>query len=303
MDFERPYTLAELARRYGARFGGPPELMLRGINEIHKVRPGDVTFADVEKYARKALRSAASAVILSTMPDEIPPEKGILLTDDPFALYNRIVRDHLPYSTRFSGPAKVGEGTRIHPGAVIADGVEIGADCIIYPNVVIYPGTKIGDRVIVHAGTVLGSDALYYKRYPTHYEKMITGGRLVIEDDVEIGALCNIDRGVSGDTRIGRGTKIDSHVHIAHGVVIGEQCLIVAHTAIGGKSIIGDRVTLLGQVGVAKGTIIEDNVTVLSQSGVHGRLQRGKTYFGSPAVEADEAMRMLAAVRRLGRRS
>ncbi len=302
MDFPKPYTLAELAGRYGLAYVGPDELVLRGINEIHKVQPGDVTFADIAKYAEKALHSAASAVILPERPAAVPDGKGVLIAPDPFAVYNQIVKDHLPYSVSFEGKAAIGPGTQVHPGCVIADDVVIGAGCIIYPNVVIYPGVRIGDGVIIHAGTVLGGDALYYKRYPDHYEKMITAGRLIIEDQVEIGALCNIDRGVSGDTVIGEGTKIDSHVHIAHGVVIGRNCLIVAHTAVGGKSVIGNDVTLLGQVGVAKETVIEDGVTVLSQSGVRGRLSAGKVYFGSPALEASEARRIFAWTRQAARK-
>ncbi len=302
MDFARPYTLAALARRYGAAYEGPAELILTGINEIHKVQAGDLTFADIDKYAGRALRSAASAVILPALPAKRPAGKGVLVAADPFALYNRIIKDHLPYGFSFEGKASVGPGTRIHPGAVIADDVVIGENCIIYPNVTVYPGVRLGSRVIVHAGAVLGGDALYYKRYSDRYEKMISAGRLLIEDDVEIGALCSIDRGVSGDTVIGEGTKIDAHVHVGHGTTIGRRVLIVAHTAIGGKSVIGDNVTLLGQVGVAKETVIEDGVTVLSRSGVHGRLRAGKTYWGSPAMEASEARRVYAAMRRAARK-
>jgi UDP-3-O-[3-hydroxymyristoyl] glucosamine N-acyltransferase len=180
--------------------------------------------------------------------------------------------------------------------------VRIGKNCLIHPNVTIYDHCVIGDNVIIHAGCVLGADAFYFKRRKERvmqYDKMLSCGRVIVEDDVEIGAGCAIDKGVSGDTILGAGTKLDNQVHIGHGVVIGKNCLIAAQVAIAGKTIVEDEVILWGQVGVNKDLRIGKGAIVFAQSGVPSSIEGGKTYFGTPVEEAREKKRELGWVKRI----
>ena len=188
------------------------------------------------------------------------------------------------------------------PGAFVGNNVSIGTDCIIHPNVTIYDHTVIGDDVIIHAGTVIGADAFYFKRRKERqiqYDKLESCGRVVIGDSVEIGACCTIDRGVSGDTLIGSGTKLDNHVHIGHGAVIGKNCLFAAQVGIGGKAIIEDEVILWGQVGVSKDLTIGKGAVVYAQSGVPASIPGGKVYFGSPVEDARVKMKELNWIKRI----
>jgi UDP-3-O-[3-hydroxymyristoyl] glucosamine N-acyltransferase len=175
----------------------------------------------------------------------------------------------------------------------------IGEDCVIHPNVTIYDHCVIGNRVTIHAGTVLGSDAFYYKKRPQGFDKLLSGGRVVVEDDVELGALCTIDKGVTGDTTIRRGAKLDNQVHVGHDTIIGEKCLIASQTGIAGCVVIEDEVTLWGQVGVTSAATIGKKAVVLAQTGVAKSLEGGKTYFGSPADEAREKLKQMANVKKI----
>lgn len=304
MKINPAVRLQEVADFLSVPLKGDPNMLVSGLNEIHKVEPGDLTFVDVEKYYAKALNSAATFVIINKDVD-VPEAKALLISSEPFRDYNRLVnkyrtnemfyRDHFDQATNL----KIGEGTRIYPGVAIADHVRIGRDCTIYPNVVIYPDTTIGDRVTIHANSVIGGDAFYFKNYKTHFEKLVSCGSTVIEDDVEIGTCCTIDRGVSGVTRIGKGTKFDNQIHIGHGVVIGERCLFAAQTGIGGKTIIEDEVVLWGKVGVNKDIRIGKGAVVLATGAVSKSLEGGKVYFGSPAQEMKKAYREIASLRML----
>lgn len=301
MQFPRPISLQQLCAILNLPFEGNPELMLKGINEIHKVSQGDVSFVDHPKYYDKCLNSAASAIIINKKV-ECPEGKGLIFSDDPFSVYNFIVRFYQPFqpiAKSISDTAQIGEGTIIQSGAIIGNHVQIGKDCLIYSNVVIYDHSIIGDRVVIHAGTVIGGDAYYFKRREDGYEKMLSCGRVIIEDDVEIGCNCTIDRGVSGDTVIGRGTKFDNQVHIGHDTVIGKNCLFAAQVGVAGVSEIKDNVILWGQVGVSKDLIIGEGAIVLAKSGVSKSLVGGKTYFGAPAVEAKEKWKEMAYSRKL----
>lgn len=198
--------------------------------------------------------------------------------------------------------AIIGENTVLQPGVFIGEEVRIGEGCIIHPNVTIYDHTVIGDHVIIHAGTVIGADGFYFKKRGDRelvHDKLESCGRVVIKEAVEIGAGCTIDRGVSGDTIIGAGTKLDNMVHIGHGAVIGKNCLFAAQVGIGGKTIIEDQVTLWGQVGVSKDLVIGSNAVVLAQTGVPSSLKGGKIYFGYPAEEARYKRRELAWIKRI----
>lgn len=293
-------------RLTGAELLGPGGIAIGGINEIHLVRPGDVTFVDHPKYYKKALKSAAS-VILINQRMEPPPGKHLLLCDDPFRAYNQLVQHFMTHDTftpsaanpLIDATAQIGPGTYVAPGTFIGPQVRIGKNCRIHSQVSIYADCHIGDHCIIHSGAVIGADAFYFKKFPDgRYEKMLSCGRVIIGNAVEIGACTTIDRGVSGDTIIGDGCKFDNHVHIGHDTYIGPNCLFAAHVAVAGVTRIEAGVVLWGQVGVNKDLVIGPGAVVYAQSGVAGSLPGGKTYFGSPAVEAREKMRELRWLRR-----
>ena len=177
--------------------------------------------------------------------------------------------------------------------------VKIGKNCIIHSNVSINDYTLIGDNVVIHANSVLGADAYYFQRKPEGYRKLESCGRVVIEDNVEIGALCSIDRGVSGDTTIGRGTKFDNHVQVGHDTQIGANCLIGAHTAIAGVTRIEDDVIIWAKVAVNKDLVIGKGAIILATSAIDKSLPGGITYFGSPAIEARKKWKELVMLRKL----
>ena len=265
------------------------------------VESGDIVFVDHPKYYDKALNSAASVVLINKEV-ACPDGKALLISDDPFRDFNALTRHFRPFSgfgPAMAESASIGVGTHIAPGVRIGEHVVIGRDCIIHPNVIIGDYCVLGDRVIVQAGTVIGSDAFYYKKRPEGFDRLLSGGRVLLEDDVELGALCTIDRGVTGDTRIGRGSKLDNQVHVGHDTVIGQGCLIASQTGIAGCVVLEDGVTLWGQVGVTSGISIGKGAVVQAQAGVSKSLEGGQTYFGSPAGESRERMKQLAALRHL----
>ncbi len=301
MKFPEPLSVQEIARFIGARVAGNKELVLTGINEIHKVEEGDVTFSDVEKYFRRALHSAASAIILNKEV-EVPAGKAILICDNPFEAYDALVRRYRPFrplTARVSETARIHPSVVLEPGVVIGHEVEIGADCYIQANAYIGDYSVLGRRVVVQAGAIIGTDAFYFKKTGEGYLPWRSGGRVVLEDDVQIGAGCTVNKGVSGDTIIGAGSKLDCLVQIGHGVVLGKRCLLAAQVGIGGKTILEDEVVLYGQVGVAQSLRIGKGAVVLAQSGVSRDLEGGKVYFGYPATEASAKYRELAALRQL----
>jgi UDP-3-O-[3-hydroxymyristoyl] glucosamine N-acyltransferase len=280
--------LAEIAAMVNGRVLGNPDGLVTGINEIHRVESGDLTFVDHPKYYEKALNSAATFVIINKEVD-VPAGKGLIFSDDPFRDYVYLTRRFMPFvpsAAAIDPSAKIGEGTIIQPNVSIGPEVVIGKNCIIHPGVVIYQHCVVGDNVILHANTVLGADAFYYKKRPEYYEKMHSCGRVVIHDFVEIGACCTIDRGVSADTVIGQGTKLDNHVHVGHDTVIGKNCLFAAHVGIAGCVNIEDEVIFWGQVGCQKDVTIGKGAVVYAQSGISKSLKGGVVYFGSPAKEA-----------------
>lgn len=301
MKLEPSRSLAEIAELIGAKAIGDPNHPILGINEIHKVEAGDLSFVDHPKYYDKCLQSAATTILINKEV-ECPPGKALLISDDPFRDYNFLVDFFMPYqpSAQMISPlATIGEGTHIQPGSFVGNHVVIGRDCLIHPNVTIYDHTIIGDRVVIHAGTVIGADAFYFKRRPEGYDKMRSCGRVLIGDDVEIGAGCTIDRGVTGDTVIGKGTKFDNQIHVGHDTVVGEHCLFAAQVGVAGVAHIEDEVILWGQVGVSKDLTIGKKAVVLAQSGVPKSLEGGETYFGYPVGEARAKMRELAYLKQI----
>jgi UDP-3-O-[3-hydroxymyristoyl] glucosamine N-acyltransferase len=295
-------TLRQIANLIKAEFFGSSEFAITGINEIHRVEPGDLTFVDHPKYYTKALESAATTILINNRDVVCPPGKSLIYSDNPFKDYNFLTKHFKSpriFTQVLSPYAKVGKGTNIAPGAIIGESVVIGSNCIIHPNVVIYDNTIIGDNVIIHANTTIGADAFYYKKVDGTYNKMYSCGRVVIEDDVEIGSNCSIDKGVSAETIIGKGTKMDNQVHIAHDAVIGKNCLFAAHVAIAGCTNIEDDVILWGKVAVQKDLTIGKGAIVLGMSGVSKSIEGGKTYFGAPVDDARVKWREMAAIKQL----
>ena len=301
MLFPKPLTLRQVADLTRSVPVGDPEFLIYGINEIHSVTPGDLTFVDHPKYYQKALSSAATTILIN-QEVECPQEKTLLIHPDPFAAFVSIGRHFMPFlpsSAAISPEAKIGDNTIVQPGVFIGNHVTIGRNCILHANVSIYDHTIIGDDVIIHSGAVIGADAYYFQRRPSGYRKLESCGRVVIGNRVEIGALCTIDRGVSADTVIGEGTKFDNHVQVGHDTCIGKNCLIGAHTAIAGVTQIEDDVILWGRVLVNKDLVIGKGAVVLAASGVSKSIEGGKTYYGTPAIEARKKWREISALRKL----
>lgn len=305
MKFPAPVSVQWLAGLIKAEIAGNSDTTLTGINEIHVVEKGDLVFVDHPKYYDKCLNSAADAIIINSKDVAIPEGKSILVVNDPFEAYLSIVRHFKPFvkqDTAISSTAAIGEGTIIMPLAFVGNNVTIGKNCIIHPNVSILADTQIGDNVVIQAGSVIGSSAFYYnskKNREVWYKRMESCGSVVIEDDVEIGAGCTIDRGVTAETRIGRGTKLDNMVHLGHDTIVGKNCLFAAQVAIAGGVKVEDGVTLWGQVGVSKTLTIGANAVVLAQSGIPSDLEGGKTYWGSPTQEASIKRRELVWMKRI----
>lgn len=301
MRFPKTYRLENIAEIIGCTFVGSPDFPVLGMNEIHVVQPGEIVFVDHPKYYDKALNSNAT-IILINKDVECPEGKALLISDDPFRDFNKISTHFRPFqasSAAISETATIGEGTVIQPNAFIGNHVKIGKNCVIHANVVINDHSIIGDNVVIHAGTVLGADAFYYKKRADFFDPLISSGAVVIEDNVTLGALCSIDRGVTGDTTIKKGTKIDNQVHIGHDTVIGEMCLIAAQCGIAGCVVIEDNVTIWGQVGTTSGINIGKNAVILAKAGVSKNLEGNKVYFGVPAEEAREYYKHVAKVKNL----
>ena len=301
MKFLNPIAIQEIAAIIGAQIIGDDSRFATGLNEINKVEAGDITFVDVKKYFAKSLGSAATFIILNEVVD-CPEQKTLLFHPQPFDAYNRLAklfRPSSPQTALISDSAEIHPTAIIEPNVVVGHHVKIGENTHIQSNTVIGEYTTIGKNVIIQPNCTIGSDAFYYKKEENGYQKWRSIGQVIIHDEVEIGAGTTIAKGVSGDTIIGFGSKIDCQCHIGHGVVIGKHCLFAAQVGIGGKTIIGDHVTLYGQVGVAQRLKIANNVTILAKSGISKDLEEGKTYFGAPATEAREAYKEMAAVRQL----
>jgi len=305
MQFPSPVSVQWLAEFLGAELVGNPNGQATGINEIHKVEKGDLVFVDHPKYYDKCLKSEASFIIINNSSVTIPEGKALLVVDNPFEAYSKIIQHFRPFEPAFkmiSDSAVIGEGSFIYPGAFIGHHVTIGKNCTIYPGVSILDHCILGDHVIVQSGTVIGSDAFYYntkKDREVWYKRMISCGRVILEDYVEVGASCSIDRGVSHDTILGKGTKLDNQIHIGHDTVIGKNCLIAAHVTIAGAVNIGNGVTLWGQVVINKTLSIGDNAVLLGRTGVSSSIEGGRTYWGAPAEDASVKKRELVWIKRI----
>lgn len=299
MDFPKPISLKELAEFLDCEFKGSAEHLTYGFNEIHRVRPGDLVFVDHPKYYETALQSAATTILINQVV-EVPKGKALLISDDPFRAFNRLTAEYFPYppsQSHIDSSAEIGEGCLIQPGCFIGPGVKLGKHCVLHPNVTIYNDCELGDEVVIQANSVIGSHAFYYKNRGETYDRLLSGGKVVIEDRVEIGASCTIDRGVSAETRIGADSKLDNGVHIGHDTLIGKHCLLAAQVGVAGCCTIEDEVVLWGQVGIGANITIGKKAVILAQAGVAKSLAGGKTYFGYPADEARKRFRELASIR------
>lgn len=291
MTFNQPQTLKTIAEIIDATYIGDANFPVLGTNEIHMVRPGDIVFVNHPKYYDKALNSAAT-VILIDKEVECPAGKALLVSNDPFRDFN-IINQHFTRISNFREElhsVEVGEDTFIHPTAVLGNDVKIGKNCHIFPNVVLGDRTVIGDNVIIQANTVLGGDAFYYRKANGNFERLISVGNVVVENNVEIGNGCTIDRGVTDSTVIGEGSVLDNQIQIGHDTVIGKKVLIASQTGIAGCCVIEDEVTIWGQVGMASGVRVESGTVLLAKCGVNRDLKKG-TYFGPIAEEFKQYLR------------
>lgn len=327
--------LRQIAELVNARLLGDGDVEIAGVASIASATAGDLVFVEDEKYLSQALQSGAGAVIAAGVAVGTSG-KPLLICGHPklaFARAAQMLRSDRSFRTDegvhstalvhssarldefviveeyavIGADVEIGAGTRIGAGCVVGRGVKIGQDCLIYPRVTIYAGTAVGERVTVQAGAVLGSDGFGYVRDPEdgHYEKFPQVGRLVIEDDVEIGANSTIDRGALDETRIGRGTKIDNLVHIGHNCRIGENVIIAAQTGLSGSIAIENDVVLGGQVGIGEHAHIEEGVMLGAQCGVlPNKILRGKgvAFWGTPAQPLREYLKQLARLARLGKK-
>jgi UDP-3-O-[3-hydroxymyristoyl] glucosamine N-acyltransferase len=301
MIFPKPHTLKQIASLINCEFIGNEDFPVLGMNEIHVVRFGDIVFVDHPKYYDKALQSDATIILINKEVD-CPDGKALLISDDPFRDFNKLTTHFKQFQSSnnsISDSAKIGKNTVIQPNCFIGNNVIIGDDCVIHSNVSIYDDTVIGNNVIIHANTVLGSSAFYYKNRPEGFDQLISGGRVIIENNVDLGASCTIDRGVTGDTTIGEGSKLDNQIQIGHDTVIGKKCLIASQVGIAGCCIVEDQVTIWGQVGVKSGITIAKGTEIYAQSGLGHSTDENKTYFGSPAFEAREKFKEMAYIRKI----
>ena len=300
MTFSQPQTLKSIAELINAKYIGDDNFPVYGTNEIHRVKAGEIVFVNHPKYYDKALKSAATAILIDKEV-ECPEGKALLISDDPFRDFNKI-NTHFKKINPFTEElhtVEVGEGTHIHPSAVIGNHVKIGKNCLIYPNVVIGDYCTIGDNVVIQSGTVLGGDAFYYRKLDGDNDRLISVGNVIIENRVEIGNNCTIDRATIGSTVIGKGTKIDNLIQIAHNVKIGEHNVIAAQTGIAGSTSIGNWNQIGGQVGIVGHITIGNQVKIQAQSGINNDTKDGEILYGSPAMPAADFRRNYVHFRNL----
>jgi len=276
--------------------------LISGINEIHQIEAGDISFVDNPKYYEKALNSNAIAVIINK-DIEVPEGKTLFISNDPLQCYLDIVHHFVkftPQNNAIHFDSKIGEGTVIQPNVFIGENVSIGKNCIIHANVSIYGHTEIGDNVVIHSNSTIGGDACYFQKRGTGWLKITSCGSVKIEDDVEIGCNCCIDRGVSGVTFIGKGTKFDNQIQVGHDAHIGAHCFLGAQSGISGCTFIDDFCSIWSKSGVNKGLYVAKNTTLLAVSALDKSIfEEGTVLFGAPAEDARKKWKEMAYIRNL----
>ena len=302
-------TCGEIAAICNATVDGDPLLSIDGANSLESAAASELSFVANEKAIPAALKSNAGCLIVPSSFDRTGPWTLIRVAD-PRAAFAQILPPLYPPnlleppihpSATIGAHSVIGDGTRIHPGCSIGARVVIGSNCTIYPNVTIYDRTVIGNRVILHAGCVIGADGFGYTLTGGRYEKFPQVGTVELGDDVEIGANSCIDRAALGVTRIGRGTKLDNLVHIAHNCVIGEHVVIAAQTGLSGGVVIGDYAFIGGQTGMGDKAHVEANSIVAAKSGIltKARVRAGEPVWGIPARPLRQYLKNLALVAKL----
>jgi UDP-3-O-[3-hydroxymyristoyl] glucosamine N-acyltransferase len=318
-------TLGELAQYVGGRVRGDANVKIHSAATLGRAGEGDISFLSNEKYEKQLMTTKASAVIVGS--DTVATSVPLLVADDPYYAFMQIMvllhghRKHkkVGISSRaiISDSAKIGAGCHIHDFVTIADGakvgdgciiypcsyigenVQLGNDCLIYPNVVIYEGCRIGNRVIVNSNATIGEDGFGFATHAGVHYKIPQIGCVVIEDDVEIGASCGIERGTLNDTIIGQGSKLGDLIAIGHGTKVGPHCLLVAQVGIAGSTTMGHHCIVGGQAGIVGHINIGNNVAIGAQAGVINSVPDGKIVLGAPAIEANQGKRAYGMIQYL----
>lgn len=318
-------TLGDLAKHVDGRVCGDPNVIIKSAATLEHANEGDISFLTNRKY-EKQLRStkASAAIVGKETPDVSVP---LLITEDPYYAFMQIMvllhghRKHkktgISPKASISDTAKIGadchihdfvvvednviinDGCVIYPGAYIGQGVQIGSDSILYPNAVIYSGCKIGNRVIINANSTIGEDGFGYATHKGVHHKIPQTGSALIEDDVEIGACCAIERGTLENTVIGHGSKIGDTVTIGHGARIGPHCLLVAQVGIAGSTTLGHHCVAGGQAGLVGHINIGNNVTIAAQAGVINNVPDDTVVLGAPAIKASTGRRAYSMIQYL----
>jgi UDP-3-O-[3-hydroxymyristoyl] glucosamine N-acyltransferase len=319
-----PITAGELARLLGGEVTGDGSLCLRSFAPADRAQPGDLTFAENENYFARAEQSAASAIIVDgpftsacKVLIRVPNARVAFAKVLPLFFPDPVFPAGVHPSAVVAATARIDPSAHVGPCCVVGENVTLGAnsvlqggnhvgansrlgnDVFLFPNVVIYAGTEIGNHVRIHAGTVIGADGFGYVLDGGSHRKVPQIGNVIIRDDVEIGANVTIDRGALGPTVIGKGTKIDNLVQVAHNVTIGDHCLLVSQTGIAGSTRLGSYVVLAGQVGVAGHLKIGNGVSIAAQSGVMHSVPDGEKWLGSPAQPDRQTKRQIIALQQL----
>ena len=298
MKFNSPKSIHEIAESLEKSFIGNSNIKVSGINEINQCMEGDIIFVGHQKYLNQAIKSKAAVIITNNSKIKLPKNKAAIISSEPFLDFNKLIEYEINNNS-INQTLVCGSNSFIHPSVVTGNNVRIGNDCTINANVVIYDNVKIGNQTIINANSVIGSPAFYYQKQELKYYAMKTCGQVIIGDQVEIGASCTVDAGVTNQTIIGNGTKIDNQVHIGHDTVIGENCLFAAQVGIAGCNTIGDNVTLWGQVGIPSNLKIGEGAILLGQSAPTKDIPPGKVYFGSPAEPSIQKIKQLSALKKL----
>jgi UDP-3-O-[3-hydroxymyristoyl] glucosamine N-acyltransferase len=318
-------TLGELAEYVGGRVCGDPNILIKSASTLGRAGEGDISFLANAKYERLLKTTKASAVIVGK--ENTNATAPLLVADDPYYAFMQImvllhghrkhkkvgispkasISDsakigadcHIHDFATVSDDAKVGDGCIIYPGAFVGQAVTVGNDCIFYPNATIYDGCQVGNRVIINANTAIGEDGFGYASHKGAHHKIPQTGIVVIEDDVEIGACCAIERGTLGDTIIGQGRKLGDLIAVGHGTKVGPHCLLVAQVGIAGSTTLGHHCVIGGQVGIVGHINIGNNVTIAAQAGVINNIPDGMIVLGAPAIEASQGKRAYSMIQYL----
>ena len=317
--------MGELADYVGGRVYGDPNVKIRSAATLGRAEKGEISFLANRKYEKQLYTTKASAVIVGkeTAGTTVP----LLIAEDPYYAFMQVmvllhghrkhkkvgispkasISDsakigadcHIHNFVTISDEAKIGSGCIIYPGVYIGEAVEIGNDAIIYSNVTIYDKCRIGNRVIINANSTIGEDGFGYASYKGVHHKIPQIGAVVIEDDVEIGTCCGIERGTLGDTIIGQGSKLGDLVAIGHGAKVGPHCLLVAQVGIAGSASLGHHCIVGGQVGIVGHVNIGNNVMIAAQAGVINNIADGKIVLGAPAIDAGQGKRAYSMIQYL----